>query len=136
MSTVYVELSAPQQHATSAMPKALHDLYYGGKVGDELLKLIQFNGYPHHGGSHALTIIGERYDTVAWLDLFLEHYPETKPEIDVIKKEIRKIFLRDPSKSRVFIKLQDFTRQHGYKGDLITRRWFWHEQDEPDYVGE
>lgn len=133
MTTVYIQLSSPQQHPTSAMPKALHDLYYGGEVENDLLRLIQFTGYPHNGGSHTFTVFGERYDAVAWLDLFLERFPETKPEIEIIKKEIRKVFLHEPSKRILYIKLSEFKRQHGYNGQLITRKWFWTEHHEPDY---
>lgn len=133
MTTIYIDLSAPESHATSAMPKALRDIYYSGKRGDTLLGLIESTGYPLRGGTHALKVFGKRPDVVAWLDLFLEHYPDTKPEIDIIKKEIRKIFIHEPDRRLVQIKLSQFTRQHGYNGQLITRKWFWTEHHEPDY---
>ena len=133
MTTVYVDLSAPESHASSAMPKALRDLYYSGKRGDTLLSLIESTGYPHNGGSHTLKVFGKRYDVVAWLDLFLDQYPDTKPEIDIIKKTIRTRFLHEPDGRLFQIKLGSFTRQFGYKGEIITRKWFWWEGCEPDY---
>lgn len=128
---VIVELTAPCHYSTSAMPKVLHDLYYHR---DGLLSMINHHGCPHNGGQHTCTVSGERADVVAWLDLFLEQYPEVQPEIDVIKRTIRREFINSPLTTRLHIKLGRFNRQHAHKGSLISRPWFWHESHEPDYI--
>lgn len=128
---VTLELTAPEQHKTSHMPYALRQLHYHN---DELSRIINMQGCPNTGGRHTCTVRGERADVVAWLDLFLEEYPDTKPEIDIIKRTIRREFINSPLTHNLKIKLSDLTRQHVYKGQFISRPWFWHEQNEPDYV--
>lgn len=130
---VTVVLSAPEHHKTSHMPFALRQMYYGG---DTLTRLIDMSGYPNNGGQHTCTISGDRADVVAWLDLFLEEYPDAKPEIDIIKRAIRREFINSPLTHRLRINLSDFTRQHVYKGQFISRKWFWHPACEPDHVEE
>lgn len=130
---VILNLSTPEHHKTSHMPYAIRQMYYGN---DMLSRLITMNGYPNNGGQHTCTISGDRADVVAWLDLFLEEYPDAKPEIDIVKRTIRREFINSPLTHCLRIKLSDFTRQHVYKGQFVSRKWFWHEQDEPDYVDE
>lgn len=132
---VTVALTAPEHHKTSHMPTALRQMYYQSGY-DELCSLIDMTGYPHNGGSHSCAISGERADVVGWLDLFLEAFPDTKPEIDIIKRTIRREFVNSPLTHHLRIDLSDFTRQHVYKGQFISRKWFWHEECEPDYVEE
>jgi hypothetical protein len=129
---VTVVLSAPEHHKTSHMPYALRRMYFGQ---DGLSRLIDMSGYPNNGGQHTCTISGERTDIIAWLDLFLEEYPDTKPEIDTLKKHIRHEFIKSPS-GHCRIVLADFTRQHVHNGKFISRRWFWHEGCEPEHLGD
>lgn len=130
---VVLDLSVPEHHKTSHMPYAMRQMYYGNGM---LSRLISMHGYPNNGGQHTCTINGDRADVVAWLDLFLEEYPDTKPEIDIIKRTIRREFINSPLTHCLRIKLADFTRQHVYKGQFISRKWFWHPACEPDYVEE
>lgn len=130
---VTVILTVPGHHKTSHMPHAIRQLHYGN---DNLSGLISMSGYPNNGGQHTCTIWGKRPDVVAWLDLFLEEYPDTKPEIDIIKRTIRREFINSPSTRRLKVDLREFTRQHVYKGQFISRKWFWHPACEPDYVEE
>lgn len=130
---VIVELTSPEHHASSAMPAALRDLYYHH---DGLTRMIKHYGCPNTGGQHTCTISGERADVVAWLDLFLEEHPKTKPEIDIIKRTIRREFVNSPLTNRLHVKLGRFNRQHAHNGSLISRPWFWHESHEPDYIND
>lgn len=130
---VTVVLSVPEHHKTSHMPYAIRQMHYGN---DNLSGMISMSGYPNNGGQHTCTIWGDRADVVAWLDLFLEEYPDTKPEIDIIKRTIRREFINSPLTHRLKVDLREFTRQHVYKGQFISRKWFWHPKCEPDYVEE
>lgn len=122
---VTVDLSSPEQHPTSAMPKAMRQLWYRN---DGLLKLIEAYGCPNSGCEHTLRFTADRADVIAWLDLFVETYPETYPDIHMVKERIRLAFVQGngcrPDGS-FMIKLKDITRQVGYNGEIITRRWFW-----------
>lgn len=130
---VTVVLTVPEHHKTSHIPHAICHMHY---YNDTLPHLINMHGCPHHGGQHTCTINGKRADVTAWLDLFLEEYPNTKPEIDIIKLTIRREFINSPLTHRLKINLSEFTRQHVYKGQSISRKWFWHPACEPDYVEE
>lgn len=123
---ITVELTAPEQHPTSAMPKALRTFWYSSG-GDDLRKLINYSGCPNTGCQHTLRIWGKRVDVLAWLDLFEESYPGVEKEIAMVKREIHKSFVQTGAGSTkpARIKLANITRQVGYNGELITRRWFW-----------
>jgi hypothetical protein len=119
---VHLNLTSPEQHYKSAMPKALRDLHYG-RSG--LISLIDHTGCPNNGGQHTLTVSGERQEVVAWLDLFLEQYPETKPEVDILKRNIRREFINSPLTNSLKITLSKFMQQHSYEGTLVSKPWFW-----------
>lgn len=122
MMHVTVNLSAPIHHERSGMSKALHNLYYGR---DTLLSMITHNGYPHHGGEHALTISGGRVDVVAWLELFGEQYPDCAPEVAILKHRIRTHFVQNPTDPRFRLELRKIERQLPYNGELVMKPWFW-----------
>lgn len=124
---VYLNLDVPEHHGSSAMPRAIRDLYYSYR-NDGLLNLIKSYGCPHSGGQHKLHFTGERKDVVAWLDLFLETFPQTKPEVDAIKKRIHNAFVYKTgcnSEGDLRLELKAMLRQHGYNGEIILRPWFW-----------
>lgn len=129
---VYLNLDVPEHHATSHMPRAIRDLYYGAK-NDDLLSLIKSYGCPHSGGQHKLHFTDERKNVVAWLDLFLERFPNTEPEIKQLKKFIHNAFVYKTgcnSDGDLRLELKCLTRQHGYNGKIIMRPWFWFPEDE------
>lgn len=129
---VFLNLDVPEHHHSSAMPRAIRELYYAHR-NDGLLSLVNSYGCPHSGGQHKFRFNGERKDVVAWLDLFLDQFPQTKPEIDAIKKRIHNAFVYKTgcdSKGNLHLDLKTLTRQHGYNGEIILRPWFWHPEDE------
>ncbi|UQT02741.1 hypothetical protein YUBABA_00900 [Serratia phage vB_SmaM-Yubaba] len=124
---VTVDMSAPEQHPTSLMPKALRAFWYF-KEGSELRKLINYTGCPNTGCQHTLRIWGERTDVIAWLDLFQETYPDTAPEILIIKNKIRMGVVHNKGVKEdgsIFVDLKAVTRQVGYNGEILTRPYFW-----------
>lgn len=122
-----IEMSSPEHHPRSGMPKALRDLFYG-QGRDGILSLIRSNGCPHNGGQHTLTIWGERADVTAWLDLFGEQFPEAGKEVAILKANIRKEFVHHSNNAGIHVvSLAKITQQHPYKGELISRPWFWTE---------
>lgn len=50
-------------------------LYYSNHC---LLDMVKHDGYPHNGGSHSLTIYGEKKDLIAWLEMVAEFYFQSK----------------------------------------------------------
>lgn len=124
---VYLNLDVPEHHERSAMPRAIRELYYSHR-NDGLLNLIKSYGCPHSGGQHKLHFTAERADVVAWLDLFLETFPGTKPEVDMLKKRIHNAFVYKTgcnSEGNLRLELASQVRQHGYLGEIIMRPWFW-----------
>lgn len=125
-----IDLSSPEHHERSGMPKALRDMYYGN---DTIRTLIKSAGSPHNGGQHTLTIWGERREVIAWLDLFNEEYNNVQQEIAIIKNEIRKAFVRQPDALGLqVIVLREIKRQLPYNGTLESRPWFWSPSWEED----
>ncbi|QGH72035.1 hypothetical protein N1M2_172 [Klebsiella phage N1M2] len=124
---VTVDLTAPESHPTSKLPKALREFWYF-KDGEELRRLIDYTGCPNTGCQHALRVWGERADVTAWLDLFQETYPETEPEIMLIKSKIRLAFVHGTGLNKLgglTVDLKTITRQVGYNGEILTRPYFW-----------
>lgn len=130
---VTLNLSAPEHHDTSHMPRALRNLFY---YKDDLCRAIDLYGRPNTGGQHRCTVVGKRADVVAWLDLFLEEFPDTKPEIDTVKRHIRQSFIRNPDGKTLHVTLADFTRQHVYQGGFISAPWFWVPEDGIEFPGQ
>lgn len=123
---VTVVLTSPIYHHHSAMPKALHDLYYLGNDSGSLLKMgLETSGSPHHGGEHTLSVWGQHDDVLAWLDLFKEQYPDTELEIAILKNRIETYLKHHPQATTFRIVLKDIIRQYSYKGDIIARAWYW-----------
>lgn len=124
---VLVDLSSPEQHPTSWMPKAMRALWYRN---NGLLDLINPRGCPNNGCEHTFHFSAERADVVAWLDLFVEEYPLTLPDIRVVKERIHKAFVygTDCRPDGSFsIKLKSIKREVEYNGETLTRPWFWAE---------
>lgn len=122
---VLVNLSSPEQHPTSWMPKAMRELWYRN---NGLLDLIEPHGCPNNGCEHTFYFSGERADVVAWLDLFVDAYPLVLPDIHVIKERIHKAFVygTDCAVNGNFkIKLKSIMREVEYNGETLTRPWFW-----------
>lgn len=127
---VTIDLSAPEHHPKSKLPKALRDMWYSRVKGEGLLSLIEAYGCPNTGGEHTFRFTADRADSVAWLDLFQETYPDTAPEIMIIKKHIHAAFVRGAglnSRGNLQVKLKAITQQFGYNGEIVTRPWFWTE---------
>lgn len=118
---VRVVLSSPEQHPISAMPKALRNILY---FNDDLLSLIDWNGCPNSGCEHKLAVSGERRDVIGWLDLFLEAYPDTKPEIHAIKLMIKQKFINDPDR-QITVTLRNLNKFHDSDNGIVEKHWFW-----------
>lgn len=94
LDNIIVDLSASEG---SDMGRVLSRLLYGNQ---ELLDLIPgWSGCPHDGGTHKLTIKGDRQDILAWLELLIEAYPDSPSRLswlyqDIISKK-EKRFTRD-----------------------------------------
>lgn len=128
---VMLNLDTPEHHPTSGMPKAIRELWYSRR-GEGLLGLVNAHGCPNSGCQHKFHFTAPRADTVAWLDLFLEQYPNCEPEVMVLKKAIRNAFVQGKglnSNGNLHLVLNRIPRQVPIKGVLIQRPWFWIEQD-------
>lgn len=124
---VTLNLDTPEHHPTSAMPRAIRELWYQPRR-EGLLALISSYGCPHTGGQHKFHFTAERADVVAWLDLFQEAFPNTAPEIMVLKRRIHLAVVHGTntnSSGDLRLELKAIERQFGYNGEVITRPWFW-----------
>lgn len=133
---VIVDLSAPEQHPKSAMPKILRQFWYSDGKSKDLRSLIDYGGCPNTGCWHKFWIKGDRADVVAWLDLFQDMYPDSAPEIMIVKKNIHTAFVHGKGVNQagnLNITLSTITRQLPYKGELINRPWFWTESWEEEH---
>lgn len=77
-----LDLSSPEQ---SVMGKAIEHYHYHE---NPLHGILNTKGFPHNGGSHTLSVTGNKKDLLSWLDLFLENYPSTSQEINALKEEL------------------------------------------------
>lgn len=119
---VTVVLTSPEQHPISQMPDALWSVWYFNR---KLLDLIEATGCPNTGCQHTLTVKGLGKDVVSWLDLFLEHYPTTLPEISAIKETIKKGIEERPDIKHLRVVLSQLTRDHDQNGININAPWFY-----------
>lgn len=129
---VYVDLTSPEQHDTSAMPKTLRRVLYGNPG---LLRLIDNTGCPNTGCEHKLSIKGESSDVIAWLDLLADEYPDVTPEVLTIKGKINIGITEGKvgNNGYLTIKLRQITRHHRVGNELVIRPWFWTPSwEEPD----
>ena len=82
----YVDLSMGEH---TRFGSALNKFFYSG-VYEELKGLLRFmSGCPHTGGMHKLEITDQSDVLLGWLNLFEEHYPFVKEELDIVRFEIK-----------------------------------------------
>lgn len=131
---VTLNLDTPEHHPTSGMPRAVRDLWYGRR-GDSLTDLIDAQGCPNSGCEHKFHFSAERGEVVAWLDLFEETYPNTAPEVAILKRQIKRAVVYNEgvdSNGNVKVTLKKITRQVPFNGEMIERPWFWTEDWEKE----
>lgn len=122
---VYLDLTSPEYHETSAMPKILRHILYHNST---LVNLIENTGCPNTGCQHKLIIKGEHTEVFAWLDLLVELYYDVTPEVMVIKHRIRDAVLsgKEINGNGYFtVKLNQITRMVPIDGGIVPRPWFW-----------
>lgn len=126
MSTkLRVILDTPEHHETSGMPKAVRHLWYNNS---SLANMIAHNGCPNTGGQHKLHVEGEAHEVIAWLDLFVEAYPATMPEIMMVKKEIRAKrmdAMGSEGNGTIVVNLNKIQRMFSENGEVVSKPWFW-----------
>ena len=118
---VRLDLTSPEHHDNSAMPKVLREMLYGDHP---LLEMIEWTGCPNTGCEHKLIVSGERSEVVAWLDLLKESFPQISEEMNPIKRKIHLEFIKNPS-STLRVSLKEQTRLVNIEGDVVSKPWFW-----------
>ncbi|AEV89655.1 hypothetical protein OBP_218 [Pseudomonas phage OBP] len=124
---VTLYLDTPEHHPTSKMPRAIRELWYSNRR-EGLLSLVEGYGCPHSGCEHRFHFTAPRADVVAWLDLFVEEFPDCSPEVAILKSKIRIGFVQGigvDSRGNMRLVLKTIQRQVGYNGELLSRPWFW-----------
>lgn len=126
---VICNLSCPRTHDTSALPKALYDLYLRPDSG-EIMSLVDEGRITVSPTEITCIVSSKRADVTAWLDVLLELYPDIDPEVNIIKRHIRSEFIRSPLTDTFNVRLKEIKRQHGHNGALLQREWFWKPEEE------
>jgi len=70
-TALYVKASQPQHTPAGRL---LGKMYYGGFL-DKVLQREEYNGYPHNGGEHSLSLKLEPTDLFSFLALVGESFP-------------------------------------------------------------
>jgi hypothetical protein len=85
MPQVYIKLSSNQE---SPVGIALYRFFYGNPALRDMAP--GKCGYPHNGGEHSLSIKGDSDECAAFIELFVETYPQTQPYMQYVLDEIAK----------------------------------------------
>lgn len=81
-TNIHIDLTTSQY---CTFGEALYRFWYFSKLRELAPNL---SGYPHNGGEHSTRISGSEEDCRAFLELFVEQFPTTKPVIDRLIQEL------------------------------------------------